>query len=219
MLSTNEKNKLKIVHHNIANQTIQARRDEMDVTVGLGGKVHDYVPFYFSSINPMLLSLLNHKNCDQNQIIYLCINIERLDKDDAVFTNASANTTSPPTFYDDTSHLDELDWDLILCRKWKMDTDEAKHKKMAEALIHTKVDICDKSMRFLRGNYSNYSLELLSTVDYLLESRPEMKGWKDAGEDEVAAFLEHEMKVWSIRKSKMFKASFITVALRELKNL
>lgn len=143
LLSTNEKKRLGIKHHNIANQTIQARRDEMDVTVGPGGKVHDYVPFYFSSINPMLLSLLNHKNCDQNLIIYLCINIERLDKDDAVFTNASANTTSPPTFYDDTSHLDELDWDLILSRKWKIDPDEAKHKKMAEALIHTKVDICE----------------------------------------------------------------------------
>ena len=74
LLSTNEKKRLGINHHNIANQTIQARRDEMDVTVGPGGKVHDYVPFYFSSINPMLLSLLNHKNCDQNLIIYLCIN-------------------------------------------------------------------------------------------------------------------------------------------------
>ena len=143
LLSTNEKKRLGIKHHNIANQTIQARRDEMDVTVGPGGKIHDYVPFYFSSINPMLLSLLNHKNCDQNLIVYLCINIERLDRDDAVFTNSSANTNTPPIFYDDTTHLDELDWDLILSRKWKMDSDEAKHKKMAEALIHTKIDICE----------------------------------------------------------------------------
>ena len=90
LLSTNEKKRLGINHHNIANQTIQASRDEMDVTVGPGGKVHDYVPFYFSSINPMLLSLLNHKNCDQNLIIYLCINIERLDKDDAVFNHITS---------------------------------------------------------------------------------------------------------------------------------
>lgn len=143
LLSTNEKNKLGIKHHNIANQTIQARRDEMNVTVGPGGMVHDYVPFYFSSINPMLLSLLNHKNCDQNQIIYLCVKIERLGKNDAVFTNASANTNMPPVFYDDTSYLDELDWDLILSWKWKMDTDEAKHKKMAEALIHNKIEISE----------------------------------------------------------------------------
>lgn len=143
LLSTNEKKRLGITHHNIANQTIQARRDQMEVTVGPGGKVHDYVPFYFSSINPMLLSLLNHKNCDQNLIVYLCVKIERLDKDDAVFTSASANTNMPPTFYDDPNHLNELDWGLILSRKWKVGSDEDKHKKMAEALIHTKIDISE----------------------------------------------------------------------------
>ena len=143
LLCTNEKNKQGIKHQNIANQTIQERRANMDVTAGPGGKVHDYVPFYFSSINPMLLTLLNHKNCDQNLIIYLCIKIDRLDKDDAVFTSASANTAVPPTFYDNPSHFDDLDWDLILSRKWKMESDEDKHKKMAEAFIHTKVDISE----------------------------------------------------------------------------
>lgn len=143
LLCTNEKNKQGIKHQNIANQTIQERRANMDVTVGPGGKVHDYVPFYFSSINSMLLTLLNHKNCDQNLIIYLCIKIDRLDKDDAVFTSASANTAVPPTFYDDPSHLDDLDWDLIFSRKWKMESDEDKHKKMAEALIHTMVKVSE----------------------------------------------------------------------------
>ncbi len=143
LLCTNEKYRRGIKHQNIANQTIQERRANMDVTVDPGGKVHDYVPFYFSSINPMFLTILNHKNCDQNLIIYLCLKIDRLDSDDAVFTSASANTVVPPTFYDDSSHLDDLAWDLILSRKWKMESDEDKHKKMAEALIHTKVDIGD----------------------------------------------------------------------------
>lgn len=143
LLCTNEKNKRGIKHQNIANQSIQERRTNMDVTAGPGGKVHDYVPFYFSSINPMLLTLLNHKNCDQNLIIYLCIKIGRLDSDDAVFTDSSANTATPPTFYDDTSHLDDLKWDLIFCRKWKMESDDDKHRKMAEALIHTKVEVSE----------------------------------------------------------------------------
>lgn len=143
LLCTNEKKKQGIKHHNIANQTIQERRANMDVTAGPGGKVHDYVPFYFSSINPMLLTLLNHKNCDQNLIIYLCIKIDRLDKDDAVFTNASANTVVPPTFFDDPCHLDDLDWDLIFSRKWRMESEEDKHKKMAEALIYSKVDVSE----------------------------------------------------------------------------
>ena len=143
LLCTNEKNKLGIKHQNIANQTIQERRANMEVTAGPGGKVHDYVPFYFSSVNPMLLTLLNHKNCDQNLIIYLCIKIDRLDKDDAVFTSASANTAVPPFFYDDPSYLEDLNWDLIFSRKWRMESDEDKHKKMAEALIHTMVKVSE----------------------------------------------------------------------------
>lgn len=141
LLCTNLKNKKGIEHTNIANMNIQERRANMDVTAGPGGKVHDYVPFYFSSINPMLLTLLNQKNVDQNLIIYFCIKIQRLDQYDAVFTNSSANTAIPPTFYDDTSHLVDLNWDLIDYRGWKAGTDEEKHKKMAEAMIHNKVGI------------------------------------------------------------------------------
>ena len=70
LLCTNEKNKRGIKHQNIANPSIQERRANMDVTAGPGGKVHDYVPFYFSSINPMLLTLLNHK--------LLCLQPEKL---------------------------------------------------------------------------------------------------------------------------------------------
>lgn len=78
-------------------------------------------------------------------------------------------------------------------------------------------DICNKAMLFLRGNYSNYSLELLSMVDYLLENRPEMKGWQDADEKTVIDFLVQEIQKWSKRKEKLFNVSFVTIALRQLK--
>lgn len=55
LLSTNLKNEYGIGHHNVANMNIQNRRSEMKVTVGPGGVVHDYVPFYFASTNKMLL--------------------------------------------------------------------------------------------------------------------------------------------------------------------
>ncbi len=143
LLCTNMKNKKGIQHKNIANMTIQERRANMDVPVGPGGKVHDYVPFYFSSMNPMLLTLLNQKNVDQQYIIYFCVKIDRLEKEDAVFTNASANTVEPPTFYEEPDKLNKLNWDLIDSRKWGGWTDEERHQKMAEALIHTKVDISE----------------------------------------------------------------------------
>lgn len=62
LLCTNIKNKNGITHRNIANTNIQNRRATMKVPVEPKGKVHDFVPFYFSSINPMLLKKLNEKN-------------------------------------------------------------------------------------------------------------------------------------------------------------
>lgn len=143
LLCTNEKEKIGIKHKNIANMTIQERRAIMDVPVGPGGKVHDYVPFYFSSINPMLLKKLNEKNVDQQFIIYLCVKIQRLEENDAVFTDASANTSVSPNFYDDTNNLDQLDWEAIDRKSWGVTSDEDRHKKMAEALIHNKIEIGD----------------------------------------------------------------------------
>lgn len=113
----------------------------MEVTCGKGGVVHDYVPFYFTSKNPMFLSVLNKKNTDQPFIIYFCMKIDRLDKEDAVYTDSSANTEVPPTFYCDTVNLNKLDWSLIDSMKWGAFSDEERHKKMAEALIYKNVKI------------------------------------------------------------------------------
>lgn len=143
LLCTNDKNEKGIKHKNIANMTIQERRAGMDVPVGPGGKVHDYVPFYFSSMNPMLLKKLNEKNVDQQFIMYFCIKIQRLEEDDAVFTDASANTIEAPSFYDDVKDLDKLDWQAIDKKSWGVASDEERHKKMAEALIHKRVDISE----------------------------------------------------------------------------
>lgn len=80
-------------------------------------------------------------------------------------------------------------------------------------------EICDRTMAFLRGNYSNYSLELLSIVDYLLENQPELQGWKNTDEGEVTDLLMQEIQQWSSRKERMFKPSLVTTAMRELKNV
>lgn len=163
LLCTNIKNKNGITHRNIANTNIQNRRATMKVPVGPGGCVHDYVPFYFSSINPMLLKKLNEKNVDQPLIVYLCVKIDRLDKDDAVFTDASANTAVSPKFYDDIKDLDKLDWNLIENKKWKMPDDESRHKKMAEALIHNRIGIEEVDAIVVYNNQVKEKVERIFT--------------------------------------------------------
>ena len=78
-------------------------------------------------------------------------------------------------------------------------------------------DICNKTMEFLRGNYSNYSLELLSTVDYLLENEPGLRGWKEVSEDAVTDMLMPEIQKWSKRKENMFKRAFVSSAVKQLR--
>lgn len=58
----------------------------MIVEAGPGGVVHDYVPFYFTSKNPMLLSLLYSKNIDQQFIVFMAISIDKIMNSNVVFT-------------------------------------------------------------------------------------------------------------------------------------
>lgn len=141
LLSTNRKDILGIKHTNIASETIQHRRSVMDVSCPPNGKVHDYVPFYFTTINPMLLGLLNRKNIDQPLIVYLAVPITKLMEDNVVFTDASANTKEPPNFFNNPCDLDKLDWKAIDTKGWGCSDDDERHRRMSEVLVYDTVPI------------------------------------------------------------------------------
>jgi hypothetical protein len=143
ILSTNMKKERGIVHKDVANPAIQERRSNMDVTCEPYGKVHDYVPFYWCSINPMLLSLVNAKNIDQQDVVFLAIPIEKITQDHVVFTNSSANTNIPPEFYNQCSDLDKLDWKAIESKKWGSKDEKERHQRMSEVLIYGEVPFSD----------------------------------------------------------------------------
>lgn len=139
LLSTNRKDSKGIKHKNVASESIQTRRSQMGVTCSPGGKVHDYVPFYFTTVNPMLLSVINSKNIDQPFIIFLAVSIDKIIEDKVVFTDASANTNPPPNFYNDPMHLNKLDWAAIDSRKWSTKDNDELHRRMAEVLVYEEV--------------------------------------------------------------------------------
>lgn len=140
-LSTNEKTRKGIKHTDIANENIQHRRSEMDVTCSPHGKVHDYVPFYFATTNPMLLGITRRKNIDQPFLIFFAIPIDKVLEDNVVFTDSSANTVQPPNFFNAPEDLDNLDWDAINKTKWGSIDDEEKHRRMSEVLVYKEVPL------------------------------------------------------------------------------
>lgn len=137
LVCTNRKLDLGIEHYNIANKSIQNRRAQMQIICEDGlsyGVVHDYVPFYFSTRTPMLLSLINQKKVDQPEIIYFGVKTDIIKSENLIFSDASANTVIPPKFYKNFENLNKLNWNIINSKKWSY-TSEEKHQKMAEVLI------------------------------------------------------------------------------------
>lgn len=140
-LSTNEKELKGLKHKNIANESIQHRRSEMDVTCSPNGKVHDYVPFYLATTNPMLLSIVNRKNIDQPFLIFFAISIDKISENNVIFTDASANTVDAPNFYNLPNDLNKLDWTAIDKTKWGCSSKDELHKRMAEVLVYKEVPL------------------------------------------------------------------------------
>ena len=79
-------------------------------------------------------------------------------------------------------------------------------------------EICEKTKQFLRGYYSNYSLELLASVDYLLENVPTLQSWRTKEIGYVLDILEQEIQEWSKRKEQMFKRALLSDAVNYLRN-
>lgn len=79
------------------------------------------------------------------------------------------------------------------------------------------LSICDRTKEFLQDYYSNYSLELLSSVDYLLENSPALKQWRTENDDTVLCTLTKELQQWSKRKAQIFKSEYLAQAYHYLK--
>ncbi|HEN3478691.1 TPA: DUF4433 domain-containing protein [Yersinia enterocolitica] len=142
LLSNSQLEKHNLDVTSIAEPDIQARRAAMAVTCGPCGVVHDYVPFYFSTRSPMLLGVVNKRNVDQFDIIYLEYKLSTLIKNGFVFTDSSANASQAPNFYSDLNKLSILDWNLIDSLSWGTPNGR-RQEKMAEFLVHGNVSIYD----------------------------------------------------------------------------
>lgn len=65
-------------------------------------------------------------------------------------------------------------------------------------------EIADSVKNFLCCYYSNFSLELLSTMDYLLCHDSLLTDWHTKGQDEIVSIIMNDIASWSGRKERMF---------------
>ncbi|MCM1450734.1 MAG: macro domain-containing protein [Clostridium sp.] len=77
--------------------------------------------------------------------------------------------------------------------------------------------ICHRTQEFLWPFYSNYALELISTVDYILNSNTALNDWQNKDSRLVFSIINEEIHKWSTRKERLFKPEHLETAFNHLK--
>ena len=127
----------------IGNAELIDKRASHLVSVGSGGMLNDYVPFYFTPFSPMMMNILNGrggvKRRDRSEIVILVSDLYAISKLKLqfVFTNSHAYYKWAE-FHTDLTDLNKIDWKIIQARDFRRAPDDpAKIERyQAEALIY-----------------------------------------------------------------------------------
>ena len=105
--------------------------------------MHDYVPFYFGFLSPMLLNLKTGRVSGytegQSPLIYLVSTIERVLSAASRFVFSDGHgITAFTQWFDDIKDLTSVDWDMVCQRYWSDNVDDMdrQRRKQAEFLVH-----------------------------------------------------------------------------------
>lgn len=121
---------------------IQQKRGIETVPCGPGGVVHDYVPFYFGYLSPMMLQLKTNRVSGytegQEPLIYLVSTAQAVRDSGTGFVFSDGHGIAVFTeWFDDLADLDNVDWGMVNQRYWTekpRDTDRQR-RKQAEFLV------------------------------------------------------------------------------------
>jgi len=134
-------------YRTIHNTDIQRERQTFCLKCGPCGVAHDYVPFYFGYLSPMMLQLKTGRVAEydegQEPLIYLVSTAQRVNQSGAGFVFSNGHGIAAFTdWYDNLSNLDKVDWDMVYQRYWTDNVNDMdrQRRKQAEFLVH---EFCD----------------------------------------------------------------------------
>lgn len=132
-----------LTYHTIHSLEVQAKRRVRLIPCGPGGTVHDYVPFYFGPLSPMLLQLKTDQvpGYDEGQepLLYLVSAAELIASSGAGFVFSDGHGIAAITsWFDSLDDLDKVDWNMVGEKYWadKPSDNDRQRRKQAEFLVH-----------------------------------------------------------------------------------
>ena len=87
---------------------------------------------------------------------------------------------------------------------WVLPEAEEDVLSYIESMERRYIDALDETKRFLDGYYSNYSLELLATADYIISNNDKLSDWLNMDKGDVLSIVENDLSSWSERKKEIF---------------
>lgn len=81
-------------------------------------------------------------------------------------------------------------------------TDAKEYLSRQSHLEYTR--ITEDVKQFLAGYYSNFSLELIATLDFILTHDARLSHWYSRNEDEIVKLIMTDIANWSARKERLF---------------
>lgn len=129
-------------YRTIHNVDIQDERHRRFIPCGSGGTMHDYIPFYFGYLSPMLLQLKTNRVSGytegQQPLIYLVSTAQSVAGECSFVFSNGHGIAAFTEWFDDLSQLNEVDWNMVYQRYWSdniQDMDRQR-RKQAEFLVH-----------------------------------------------------------------------------------
>jgi len=130
-------------YRTIHNTSIQRTRQSFCLQCGPCGVVHDYVPFYFGYLSPMMLQLKTGQvagyNKGQEPLVYLVSTAQKVSQSGAGFVFSDGHGIAAFTkWYANLSKLGKVDWDMVYQRYWSDNVNDMdrQRRKQAEFLVH-----------------------------------------------------------------------------------
>jgi len=136
-----------LLYRPIHNEAVQNQRHITPVPCGPGGTIHDYVPFYFGFLSPMMLNLktgrVNEYNEGQEPLIYLVTSAQAVQDSGNRFVFSNGHGLASFTgWFDNLANLDQIDWNMVYQRYWtdNLQDMDRQRRKQAEFLIYQYCD-------------------------------------------------------------------------------
>jgi len=135
-------------YKSIGDRTLIDYRKNLEACNPPGGKLSEYIPFYFGPRSPMLFQIATgYEDVEkhlQQEIVYLISSVDQIKANNLqyFFTDGHARSETS-TYFNSEDDFDKLDWDTIYSTYWKSDETDLrrKEKKQSELLIKTHVPV------------------------------------------------------------------------------